>query len=84
MLQKTLVNVRDDADKVSKVLIANSWCPQLCKPVSNNISSVIKSVDPQQCVHSPDNSHCSLIPDLTDTAVDSEGCLDEAGQQSAN
>ena len=42
----TLVNMRDDADKVSKVLLANSLCPQFCKSVSNIISSIIQSVDP--------------------------------------
>ena len=66
----TLVNMRDDADKIPDVLLAYCLCPQFCKPVSNYISSVIESVDPEQCVHSSDDSHLSLVPDLTDTAVD--------------
>ena len=66
----TLVNMRDDADKIPDVLLANSWCPQFCKSVSNIISSIIQSVDPQQCVHPSNDSHLPLVPDLTDTAVD--------------
>ena len=84
MLNQSLVNMVDNADEVTKVLLTNCLCPLLCKPVSDSNVSIVESVYSQHGVLSSDNSHVSLVDNPTYTTVDSEGCLDEAGQQSAN